>query len=102
MCVCVCLRACIRACVCVCGCKRIWRHILTVSLLSFRFDLFGIYVVMFLEILKTLLQVLCVFSILLIAFGIAFFMLMNKEVMCNSPPFNGPDSCIKKSIIIIK
>ena len=36
--------------------------------------------VMFLEILKTLLQVLCVFSILLIAFGMAFFMLMNKEV----------------------
>lgn len=44
-----------------------------------RFDFFGIYVVMFLEILRTLLQVLCVFSILLIAFGMAFFMLLNKE-----------------------
>ena len=45
-----------------------------------RFDFFGIYVVMFLEILKTLLQVLCVFSILWIAFGMAFYMLMNKSV----------------------
>ncbi|KAK3607524.1 hypothetical protein CHS0354_025776 [Potamilus streckersoni] len=44
-----------------------------------RFDLFGIYVVMFLEILRTLLQVLCVFSILLIAFGLAFFTLMHTE-----------------------
>ncbi|CAL1534373.1 unnamed protein product, partial [Lymnaea stagnalis] len=34
-----------------------------------RFDFFGIYVVMFLEILRTLVQVLCVFSILIIAFG---------------------------------
>ena len=43
--------------------------------------------VMFLEILKTLLQILSVFSILLVAFGMAFFMLMNKEVnmsgVCN-------------------
>ena len=35
---------------------------------------------MFLEILRTLLQVICVFSILLVAFALAFFMLMNKEV----------------------
>ncbi|XP_035826421.1 transient receptor potential cation channel subfamily A member 1 [Aplysia californica] len=45
-----------------------------------RFDFFGIYVVMFLEILRTLVQVLCVFSILIIAFGLAFYMLMFKEV----------------------
>ncbi|XP_041358307.1 transient receptor potential cation channel subfamily A member 1-like isoform X2 [Gigantopelta aegis] len=44
-----------------------------------RFDFFGIYVVMFLEILRTLIQVLCVFSILIIAFGLAFFMLLGKE-----------------------
>ncbi|XP_045160098.2 transient receptor potential cation channel subfamily A member 1-like isoform X2 [Mercenaria mercenaria] len=44
-----------------------------------RFDFFGIYVVMFLEILKTLVQVLLVFSILLIAFSMAFFMLLHKE-----------------------
>ena len=36
---------------------------------------------MFLEILKTCLQILSVFSILLIGFGMAFFMLMNKEVI---------------------
>ena len=52
-----------------------------INMFSYRFDIFGIYVVMFLEILKTLLQVLSVFSILLIAFGMAFFMLMNKEVI---------------------
>lgn len=49
-------------------------------IIFFRFDIFGIYVVMFLEILRTLIQVLCVFSILLVAFGMAFFTLMNKEV----------------------
>ncbi|CAG5121392.1 unnamed protein product [Candidula unifasciata] len=44
-----------------------------------RFDFFGIYVVMFLEILQTLLQVLSVFSILIIAFGLSFYILMFKE-----------------------
>ncbi|XP_052774065.1 transient receptor potential cation channel subfamily A member 1-like isoform X2 [Mya arenaria] len=44
-----------------------------------RFDFFGIYVVMFLEILRTLIQVLCVFSILLIAFAMAFYTLLNVE-----------------------
>ena len=57
-----------------------------ISYNTFRFDFFGIYVVMFLEILRTLLQVLCVFSILLIAFGMAFYMLMNKEVGCALAP----------------
>ena len=45
-----------------------------------RFDLFGIYVVMFLEILKTLIQVIIVFSILIIAFGLSFYILMATEV----------------------
>ncbi|KAK6188192.1 hypothetical protein SNE40_004425 [Patella caerulea] len=44
-----------------------------------RFDFFGIYVVMFLEILKTLIQVICVFSILIIAFGLSFFILLSRE-----------------------
>ncbi|KAL5022254.1 hypothetical protein ScPMuIL_001409 [Solemya velum] len=52
-----------------------------------RFDLFGIYVVMFLEILKTLLQALCVFSILIIAFGLSFYILMGAEPSrANSTP----------------
>ena len=46
----------------------------------FRFDLFGIYVVMFLGILKTLLQVLLVFSILIIAFGLSFYILLSGGV----------------------
>ena len=45
-----------------------------------RFDLYGIYVVMFLEILKTLVQVTLVFSFLLIAFGLAFYVLMYSDV----------------------
>ena len=46
----------------------------------FSFDFFGIYVVMFLEILKTLLQVLCVFFFLIVAFSLAFYMLLYNEV----------------------
>lgn len=44
-----------------------------------RFDQVGIYVVMFLEILQTLIKVLLVFSILIIAFGLAFFILLPKD-----------------------
>lgn len=41
----------------------------------------GIYVVMFLEILQTLIKVLFVFSILIIAFGLAFYILMAKVTL---------------------
>ena len=34
---------------------------------------------MFLEILKTLVQVLVVFSILIIAFGLAFYILLSRD-----------------------
>lgn len=47
-----------------------------------RFDQVGIYVVMFLEILQTLIKVLTVFSILIIAFGLSFFILMSKVSGC--------------------
>lgn len=43
-----------------------------------RFDQVGIYVVMFLEILQTLIKVLMVFSILIVAFGFAFFILLSN------------------------
>ncbi|CAL8070273.1 unnamed protein product [Orchesella dallaii] len=42
-----------------------------------RFDVVGIYVVMFLEILHTLLRVLMIFSILIVAFGLAFYILLS-------------------------
>ncbi|KAG7157058.1 Transient receptor potential cation channel subfamily A member 1-like 8 [Homarus americanus] len=42
-----------------------------------RFDRIGIYIVMFLEILNTLLKVLLVFSVLIVAFGLAFYILMS-------------------------
>ncbi|XP_045784987.1 transient receptor potential cation channel subfamily A member 1 [Maniola jurtina] len=47
-------------------------------LLLQRFDQVGIYVVMFLEILQTLIKVLMVFSILIIAFGLSFYVLLSK------------------------
>ncbi|KAJ2954172.1 hypothetical protein O0L34_g2404 [Tuta absoluta] len=47
-------------------------------LLLQRFDQVGIYVVMFLEILQTLIKVLMVFCILIIAFGLAFYVLLSK------------------------
>ena len=45
---------------------------------SYRFDIVGIYVVMFLEILYTLLRVLMIFSILIVAFGLAFYILLSN------------------------
>lgn len=50
-----------------------------------RFDQIGIYVVMFLEILQTLIKVLMVFSILIIAFGLAFFILLSNVSQTQSP-----------------
>ncbi len=41
----------------------------------------GIYVVMFLEILRTLVRAIIVFSILIVAFGMAFYILLATEVM---------------------
>ena len=55
-------------------------HILMKVIFSSRFDFFGIYVVMFLEILKTLLSVMVVFSVLIVAFGMAFYILLCQEV----------------------
>ncbi|KAG8225857.1 hypothetical protein J437_LFUL004787 [Ladona fulva] len=43
-----------------------------------RFDYVGIYVVMFLEVLQTLIKVLFVFSILIIAFGLSFYILLSQ------------------------
>ncbi|CAK8679344.1 unnamed protein product [Clavelina lepadiformis] len=44
-----------------------------------KFDLAGIYVVMFMQILKTLIQVLLFFSFLIIAFALSFTVLMRNE-----------------------
>lgn len=58
-----------------------WFHLL---LLLQRFDQVGIYVVMFLEILQTLIKVLMVFSILIIAFGLAFYILLSRVSILNN------------------
>ena len=44
----------------------------------FSFESVGIYVVMFVEIQKTLLRVLVIFSVLIMAFGLAFYILMSQ------------------------
>lgn len=43
-----------------------------------RFNSAGIYVVMFFEILLTLVRVLIVFCVLIIAFGLSFYILLTK------------------------
>ncbi|KAI8787326.1 transient receptor potential cation channel subfamily A member 1 [Biomphalaria glabrata] len=63
-----------------------------------RFDFFGIYVVMFLEILRTLVQVLCVFSILIIAFGLSFYILLSIE---ESKAFSTPPLSLLKTFMMM-
>lgn len=53
-----------------------------------RFDQVGIYVVMFLEILQTLIKVLFIFSILIIAFGLAFYILLSEIHRQNHTSFS--------------
>ena len=43
-----------------------------------RFPFFGLYVVMFVEVLKTLLSVITVFIVFIIAFALSFFVLLDK------------------------
>ncbi|XP_072017056.1 transient receptor potential cation channel subfamily A member 1-like [Amphiura filiformis] len=45
-----------------------------------RIDRIGIFIVMFIEILKSILQVMVVFSVIIIAFGLSFYMLMSGEI----------------------
>ena len=47
-------------------------------------DFWGIYVVMFFEILKSLSKALLLFSILIIGFGVAFFVLLQVHIPDNS------------------
>ncbi|CAI9719233.1 transient receptor potential cation channel subfamily A member 1-like isoform X3 [Octopus vulgaris] len=44
-----------------------------------RIEIFGLHVVMCLEVLRTLIQALCIYSILFIAFGMGFYVVMAKE-----------------------
>lgn len=54
--------------------------IIHICMFYLRFEFFGIYIVMFKEILGTLLQVLIVFSILIFAFGVTFYAMLRNEV----------------------
>jgi len=56
----------------VAGSISIFTAYLALLFLLARFDMYGIYVIMFLEIMKTLLHVLSLFSILIIGFALTF------------------------------
>jgi transient receptor potential cation channel subfamily A protein 1 len=56
----------------VAGSISIFTAYLALLFLLARFDIYGIYVIMFLEIMKTLLHVLSLFSILIIGFALTF------------------------------
>lgn len=47
---------------------------------SFRFEGVGIYIVMFLEIMRTLVRVVVLFFFLMLAFSVAFYALMLNQV----------------------
>lgn len=63
----------------VSGAISIFTAYLAFLFLLARFDIYGIYVIMFLEIMKTLLHVLSLFSVLIIGFALTF---------CVIRPFN--------------
>ncbi|XP_032875200.1 transient receptor potential cation channel subfamily A member 1 [Amblyraja radiata] len=50
-----------------------------------RFDICGIYVVMFAEILKTLLHIMSIFVFLIFAFGLAFYILLYEQKAFRNP-----------------
>jgi len=56
----------------VAGSSAVFSAYLALLFLLGRFDIYGIYVIMFLEILKTLLHVLSLFSILIVGFALTF------------------------------
>lgn len=56
-----------------------WFYIFFVYLLP-RFENYGIYVVMFWEILRTLIRIAVVFFFLILAFGLSFFVLLGSQV----------------------
>lgn len=61
-----------------------------------RFPYFGLYVVMFVEVFRTLINVLIVFSILIIAFALSFYCLLNVQ-----PGFRMPGRSIVKATVMM-
>ncbi|XP_076315881.1 transient receptor potential cation channel subfamily A member 1-like [Tachypleus tridentatus] len=61
-----------------------------------RFNRVGIYVVMFLEILSTLLKVTLIFSVLIIAFGLSFYILLAKIEGLEEKGFYNPSLSLAK------
>ena len=61
-----------------------------------RFPYFGLYVVMFVEVMKTLFNVLFVFFIMIVGFALSFYALLKEQT-----PFNKPGRAIVKTTVMM-
>uniref|UniRef100_A0A674EEF6 Transient receptor potential cation channel, subfamily A, member 1a n=1 Tax=Salmo trutta TaxID=8032 RepID=A0A674EEF6_SALTR len=67
-----------------------------------RFERVGIYVVMFLEIAKTLLSIIVLFFFLLLAFALAFYALIQDQVyMLTSPYYNNRTAIMQVFVMMV-
>merc|ERR1712043_133138 len=64
-----------------------------------RFDFFGIYVVMFMEILSTLVRVIIVFSVLIVAFGMSFYIIFAQQE--SSPEYKDPWLSLSTTVVMM-
>nr|XP_033785675.1 transient receptor potential cation channel subfamily A member 1 [Geotrypetes seraphini] len=53
-----------------------------------RFESYGIYIVMFWEILRTLLRIIILFFFIILAFGLSFYILLYHQVTFSNPYFS--------------
>ncbi|XP_006015374.1 transient receptor potential cation channel subfamily A member 1 [Alligator sinensis] len=68
-----------------CGAIAVYLSWMNFLLYLQRFENYGIYVVMFWEILRTLIRIVVVFFFLILAFGLSFFVLLGSQKTYSSP-----------------
>ncbi|XP_078542291.1 transient receptor potential cation channel subfamily A member 1 [Lissotriton helveticus] len=71
-----------------CGAMAVFASWVNFLLYLQRFESFGIYIVMFWEILRTLLRIVVLFFFLILAFGLSFFILLYPQTSFSSPYFS--------------
>nr|BBD96140.1 transient receptor potential ankyrin 1 [Ambystoma mexicanum] len=71
-----------------CGAIAVFASWLNFLLYLQRFESFGIYIVMFWEILRTLLRIAVLFFFLLLAFGLSFYILLYPQTTFSTPYFS--------------
>lgn len=65
------------------------------------FDFFGIYVTMFMDILKTLFKVIFLFSVLIVAFGLVFFILLRDHNSMRFKVIELPQISILRTVLMM-